>query len=363
MRRALLWAGVIAAGAALWVGSGWLTDGAGPGTGGETRALRPDAPMRVQVRRSTAETVRGILTVPAETEADRTVPVKVRTTGRVAKVPAEKGDRVAAGDVLVRLAKEDRPAAVAAAEAAVTHRKLAYEAARKLEKKKFRARLNVAEAKAALAEARSRAEQARLDLAHTVVRAPFAGVVETRAAEPGDYVAAGTTVATVVDLDPLVAVAHVSERNVDGVAVGRPATVDLVEGDTPEGVISHVASTADPDTRTFRVEAEIPNPDQARRAGTTAEMRIRRPAVAAHRVSPALLALNDAGRLGVKTVTDDATVAFHPVAIVRHGPDAMWVTGLPREATLITVGMGAVRAGDRVRPVPADDGDTRTGPR
>jgi len=101
----------------------------------------------------------------------------------------------------------------------------------------------------------------------------------------------------------------------------------------------------------------VPNPDGALRAGLSAEVRIPVGEVSAHFVSPALLALDDDGRLGVKTVAGDDRAAFHAVDLVRAETDGVWVTGLPQRVRLITVGQGFARAGERVRPVTAADSD------
>jgi multidrug efflux system membrane fusion protein len=71
--------------------------------------------------------------------------------------------------------------------------------------------------------------------------------------------------------------------------------------------------------------------------------------LSAHHVSPALLALDDGGAVGVKSVGADGTVAFHPANIVRSGNDGLWLAGLPESVRLITVGQGFVNAGEKVQ--------------
>jgi membrane fusion protein, multidrug efflux system len=100
------------------------------------------------------------------------------------------------------------------------------------------------------------------------------------------------------------------------------------------------------------VELEIHNPNGRFAAGVSAELRIGVERTLAHRVPASLLALNDAGVLGVKAVDDDETVVFYPAEVVRAEADAVWVAGLPEHVRLITVGQGFVRAGHQVRAVP-----------
>jgi multidrug efflux system membrane fusion protein len=131
-----------------------------------------------------------------------------------------------------------------------------------------------------------------------------------------------------------------------------PGRARLVTGETVEGRIRYVASQADPRTRTFAVELEVPNPNGRFAAGITAELHVTYERTLAHRVPASLLALNDAGVLGVKAVNSDDKVVFHPAEIVRAEVDAVWLAGLRERLRLITVGQGFVRAGDKVRPVP-----------
>jgi len=84
----------------------------------------------------------------------------------------------------------------------------------------------------------------------------------------------------------------------------------------------------------------------------TAEIALPLSEVMAHRVSPSVLTLSDAGEIGVKAVGPDDRVVFHPVDIVDTDNAGMWITGLPDEVTLITVGQEYVGQGETVRSVP-----------
>jgi len=241
--------------------------------------------------------------------------------------------------------------ALAQAEALLAHRRQQYEAAMRLEGQQLVAQLQIAEAKAELAAAEAQLAAARLDLARTSITAPFDGLLEERSVELGDYVGIGDSIAMIADNDPLIAVGDVSERDVRAIAVGAPGRVKLVDGTIIDGIVRYVSPVANANTRTFRVEIAIPNPDYALPAGMTAEVRLPAGETDAHFLSPALLTLDDAGNIGVKTVDDNGIVRFHEVEIFRSASDGIWVTGLPSEAVVITVGQGFVAIGDRVEPV------------
>jgi multidrug efflux system membrane fusion protein len=74
----------------------------------------------------------------------------------------------------------------------------------------------------------------------------------------------------------------------------------------------------------------------------------------AHFISPAVLALDDSGTVGVKSVDLASLIAFHPIEFVRTEADGIWVSGLPETVRVVSQGQGFVTAGEMVIPVPAN---------
>jgi len=256
---------------------------------------------------------------------------------------------------VLRLAMDDRKARLDQAKAELDQRQLEFEAATALSKKGYRAATQLALSRANLAAAKAAVARIRLDIAHTTVRAPFNGILDARPTEIGDYVDVGDQVATVVDLDPILFVGELSERDIDKVAVGGKGRAHTVTGEDITGTVRYVATVADAATRTFRIEIEAPNGANAghRRLvdGVSTEIRLPLAKIPAHLVSPAVLTLSDDGEIGVKAVTPDDLVAFYRVRIIGDGPGGVWLSGLPETVTLITVGQDFVTPGQRVEPV------------
>ena len=308
----------------------------GPPTAVRGRVIRAvRLPERVEVR--------------GRTENKRTVDVRAETAGRVVGRPVERGDRVRTGDLLCRLALEDRQARLDQSTAAVDQARLEHEGSLRLKTGGLQSKTAIAQAKARLAMAEAERAAATLNIERTSIRAPFAGVVEDTLLEVGDYAQPGAPCVRLVKLHPMLLVGGVSETQAPRVAVGALATGRLVTGETISGPVRFVATQADPDTRTYRVEVSVPNPDYALRSGVTARFVVHVGDTVAHKVSPALFALDDAGTIGLRTVDSASRVVFNPVKIVADEADGAWVTGLPQVATLITVGHEFVVAGDRVR--------------
>lgn len=348
---------VIAAGLALaivgWLASGQL--GAGrPEDRSEPRAEAsgPGRPaVQVRVRDLVAAPVELEVVINGRTEAGRVVELRAETDGRVIAVGPERGAAVAAGEVLVTLDPRERRAMLSQAEATLRQREIEFEAASQLGAKGFQSETRVAEARAALETAKAQLERMRVDLEHTEIKAPFDGILERRPVEIGDFVDIGDPVGTILDQDPFLVVGQVAERDVGRLQVGMPGEARLVTGRTVEGRLRYIASQADPATRTFRVELEVPSQAKDFAAGLTAELRVAYGRLRAHRLPASLLALDEQGRVGIKAVDHDDQVVFHPVEIVRAEGDTLWVAGLPERLRVITVGQGFVRAGDEVRPI------------
>jgi multidrug efflux system membrane fusion protein len=241
---------------------------------------------------------------------------------------------------------------MAEAMALLRQRTVEYKAAKSLAAKGYRADTKLAEAQAQLDAARAQVSLMETDLARTRIGAPFDGILEKRFVELGDYLQVGDDLATVVDLDPILVVGAVSEREVGSIKVGLEATAKLIDGRSLTGAIRFIGAVADSATRTFRVEIVIPNPDRLVRDGITSQVRLFTAEINAHFLSPSLLTLNEKGRLGVKAVGADETVIFYPVRILADRTDGIWVGGLPERLTLITVGQEFVRTGQRIVPVP-----------
>ena len=79
----------------------------------------------------------------------------------------------------------------------------------------------------------------------------------------GSAVMAGGEVATILNLDPLIARGEVSERDLRYLKLGDEANVRLVNGQTVKGTVRYISRDASAATRTFRVEVAIPNEDGA----------------------------------------------------------------------------------------------------
>lgn len=315
-------------------------------------AIAEAPPPKVRVADRVAEPHIAEIVLRGRTEAARVVELKAETRGKVVQIMAEEGAYVKTGDVLLRLAADDRMAKLQQAKALLAQRQIEYDSSKKLSAKGYRADTEVAAAVARLEEAKAAVASMEIDIGYMTITAPFDGVIEQRPVEIGDFVDVGDPVATIVDLDPMRVIGHVVEGDVAKLKPDMAGAAMLVTGETVEGRLSFIGAMADDQTRTFRVELEVPNPERRIVEGISAELRLPVAELPAHRVSPAILTLTDDGKIGVKTVNAENIVEFHPVQIIGDGPDGVWLTGLPERIRFITVGQDFVLTGQKVEPVP-----------
>ena len=351
MNRNIRQAVVMALVVALWFSSAlWWPDDPAPAID----ASRQAGLTQIQARRYQRQLHYPVYAVSAKTQPNRRVDIKAQAAGMISKVAALRGAAVSADDLICMLDDQGRQAALRAAQAAVERADLEYRGVVSLQSGGFQSDLEIARALADLQAARSALAVARNAVDHLRMAAPFAGIVEERALELGDYVRPGQLCATLVELDPLRVVAQVAAANIDQLKIGQSAQFGLSSGDKHPAIISYLAHTADAITRTYRVEAQVANPTRALRAGLAGELEVGLPSVAAQLIPAAVLQLDDAGRSMVKVLSEDDRVVDINVQIISGNASGVWVQGLPPQVALITVGQNYVIAGERVDAVFSD---------
>lgn len=341
----------------LWLASGQLGESEAPEPGSIAERNRVAAlvaeekpPATVRVRTSYGVERERTITIRGETQSKRIVDVKAQINGTLAERIVERGDRVIAGDTLCRISEDERKAVLEDAEQAVVLAKIEYEGSQQLAKQGLQSKTLIAQTRSRLATAKANLKQAELAVERLHITAPFTGVVEDVHLELGDYVTPGATCATLVALDPMLLVGRVSEQIVNQLSSGHPASATLSTGEMVIGEMSFVGNVADTATRTYAIEIEVENPDFHIESGLTANIQVPVQIIKAHKISPALLTLDDAGNVGIRTIDEANEVQFYLVEVVSDAGDGVWVTGLPEVVTLITVGQEFVVAGETVDP-------------
>lgn len=286
--------------------------------------------------------------ISGATEADKLVVLAARSSGIVAELGVAQGKKVDADATVLLLEGSEVLAGVANAEAALVQAKEKLDVGEALFKKGSLPELELTSRRAAKSAAEAGLSQAQAALDRLLLKAPFAGTVDSVDVEVGQWVQAGTPIATILALDPIVVKAEVSERDVSFVSIGARAKVRLVTGEEMEGTVRHVAMKANEKTRTFAVEVDLPNPERKIPSGMTAEVGVFATKQEAVLVPRSIITISESGQIGLRVVDDAKIVSFVPVQILDDGEQGLVVAGVPKDKLVIVAGQDLVSDGDLV---------------
>lgn len=321
------------------------------GDAGEAAPERP--PMTVQVVVLQPRPLDHTLIATGTLLANEEVELVSETAGRVTQIGFEEGDRVSAGQVLLRINDDDLQAELRQVEANL-------ELAREDERRKEQLLAVSGISREALDAARTarialeaQADVLRARIAKTVMRAPFSGAVGLRGISPGAYVAPGTAIARLWQLSPIKIEFAVPERSGRGLRPGTRITFTL-EGDPTvhEAEVYAVEPGVDATNRTVRVRARHPNTEGRLIPGSFA------------RVELALERISDGITVPTESLMPD--IQGQKVFVLREGkvtsqrvdvgirlPKSVQLTsGVQPGDTVLVTGLLAVREGMPVKAVP-----------
>lgn len=293
-------------------------------------------------------------------EAVQQAALTAQTAGRVTVVNVDVNDRVAAGDVLLRLTAVEQQAGantaqaqLRAAEAAATEAATNYRRYAALAAGQYVSRAQIDQARAARDSAAAARDAAQAQLAqagqqteYTVIRAPFAGVVSARHVQPGESVAPGQPLMTVYAPGALRIEVQVPQSDAVAIRAANRAEVVLADGRRVEAAEVTVFPAADPATHSVGVRVTLPDVAQAPQPGATAKVVFPISAGSGGRVLriPAS-ALVQRGEVSGVYVLADKRLALRQVRLGQRGVDAVEViAGLKAGEQIAVDPIAAVQA-------------------
>ncbi len=331
-----------------------VSEGAASGAPAGKAKGGPGGPPSVIAVAATSHTFTDGLQALGSAQARESIVLTPKIADTIRVLRFDSGDRVRQGQVLVEMSSVEQAADLAEARAAHQAAQEDLRRTQELFERGFasQARLDTVRAAADAAQARVNAGGSRI--ADRTIRAPFAGVVGLRTASPGQFVRPGDQIGTLDDLSEIKLDFDVPETQIARVAAG----VEIVARTAafPDrmftGVISNVDSRVDPTTRTVRVRAMLPNPDEVIRPGMLMTVEVRsnpREALAIPEI--AILDRAD-GAFAYRVVSREGAQAVELVALrtgQRSGGMAEVLEGLNAGDLVITEGVQSVRPGQPVQ--------------
>ncbi len=373
------------------------TAGGRGGRGGQTRP-----PMPVEFATVKRAPVADQVMVVGNLIGAATVEAVPKVNGRLAAVHVQLGDRVRQGQAIAKIEDREIQEQVRQAEASyevaratirqrdadLTLAKSNLERNRSLLERQLLPRQTFDDtdarhqaalaqldlAKAQFAQAKSRLDELRINLANTVISSPVEGFVGKRFLDPGASVSPNQPVASVVDIRVVRMVANLVEKDVRRITAGTPAQVevDAYPGEKFAGKVRRVAPVFDPATRTAEMEIEVPNPGYRLKPGMYARVQLTVDTRPNALIVPSNAVVDFDGKRGVFVAAPREgepqgqsgpavmTARFRPVQTgISDGAQVEITAGLNDGVRVITTGATALRDGDRI--VPASEGQTEGG--
>jgi RND family efflux transporter MFP subunit len=210
------------------------------------------------------------------------------------------------------------------------------------------AKVRVDAAQTRLDRAEAQLKVAQIQSSRTVIKAPFAGTVADVSAEQGEVAPPGAVLARLVQTDPAVVSVAVTDRDVAALQVGGVASIVAGGEATPlEGRIARIDPTADPQTRSFRVEVELPNPTQRLRPGMIATVEFRNTTAGEQIVVPQELIVTRSEENGVFVVDAGSVARWRPLQLGAFIRDQVVVEGgLAAGDVIVVLGHRLLAEGD-----------------
>ncbi|HUP24971.1 MAG TPA: efflux RND transporter periplasmic adaptor subunit [Thermoanaerobaculia bacterium] len=204
--------------------------------------------------------IESVLRYSTNLEADRQVEVYSEAARRAVELLVEEGDRVAEGQVLVRLQDDEQRNSLAKIESQLERARREHARQRKLFEQEMISEQAFLQATYDLEQLELQRNDAERELGYATVRAPIGGVVSERLVNVGDTVQRGQKLFDVVDLGSLVARVFVPERELARLRPGQEARIiSAALGDQPRAArIQRIAPIVDAKSGTVKVTVEVP---------------------------------------------------------------------------------------------------------
>ena len=226
-------------------------------------------PINVSVAEAKSEVVPNLLTAVGDLAAVHQVNVTTDVSGRITDIKFTAGSHVKEGTPLVQLYDAPDQGDLANFKAQSTVADLSLDRAKQLAARQFGPQATVDQAQSTFDQANAGIAKTEAIISQKLVRAPFDGELGVRRVEVGQFLSAGTQIATLTDLSMLYANFTVPEKASSALQVGQTVrlSVDAYPGKNFEGKITTIEPQIAADTRNIRVQATIANPDHVLKPG------------------------------------------------------------------------------------------------
>lgn len=311
------------------------------------------APIPVEVTSVTMgdiqQTYRTITTLEAENDAQ----VVARSTGLLHQILVEEGDVVTKGQLLAQLDVEQLTLEVQQIEATLNKLKNEMDRQQKLFNRKLGSSDALDRARFEYQSQQAQHKLSKLKLTYASIKAPISGIITERNVKQGNLLRDNDVLFTIVDLDSLIAVLHLPEKELSNVKKQQKVLlhIDALKNQMIVGEIDRVRPSIDTDTGTFRVVATVKNNDHFLKSGMFGKVEV---VFDVHKNSlllPQQAVITQDNRSHVFVVKDELAVQTPITLGFSHNGMVEILTGLTIADQVITTGQQILKHETKVEIV------------
>lgn len=313
----------------------------------------PAAAIPVEIARVETGSIAAFFSGTATLEAEAEAVVVAKADGVVRDIFVEEGAEVRAGEILAKLDDEKLALQLAQSEANLRKLENDFRRAEELFGKNLVSAEMYQRAKYEYESQKAASDLAKLQHSYASIRAPIRGVVAERMVKVGNMVVTNVPLFRLTDFDPLLAVLHVPEREMNKLRAGQPATltVDAIASAQFSGRIARISPVVDPATGTVKVTVEVRDPSKQLKPGMFGRVNIVHDVHDGALLVPKDAVLAEDAESAVFVVQD--SIAYRKVVQTGYTTSTHIeiVAGLNDGDVVVTVGQGSLKDSSKVETV------------
>ncbi len=235
-----------------------------------------EAATPVEIKKLNTETFEHFVKLTGTVSSKENIMISAETSGRVEAIPADEGQKVGRGTVLVRIENEAVSNQLQEARSSYELAEITFQKRKKLWDQKIGSEIEYLQSKNSYETTKSRLAQIQNQYDNTIIKAPINGVVDDISVKEGEFVNMGSPIVRVVDLERVEIEAELSEEYLKSIKKGDSVKVEMPAlGITRMAPVTFVSQVINPDNRSFKIKVNLQNKDGQIKPNVLANLMIR----------------------------------------------------------------------------------------
>jgi len=326
-------------------------------SGSSNAQVKSEKEEETQIPVETTKVTQGLISASysgsSSLEAEAEALVVAKVSGVVQKILVEEGHLVRAGQTLAKLDDEQYRLELNQTKSILDKVVNEFERNESLFKNKIVSQEAYDRSKSEYHTQKAAYDLAMLRLNYTEIKAPISGIVTKRLIKVGNMVKEDQQTFQIIDFDPLLAVLHVPEKEMNKLQVGLPAVLkaDAVPGSEFSGKILRISPIVDAGTGTFKVTVEVRDKARKLKPGMFARVQV------VYDTHENALLVPKSAILSEDTdtwafVINDGSVTKKKVSVgYNNSTHVEVVSGISLDDIIVTTGLNSLKDGSKIKVI------------